>query len=105
MIESLFGCFKYNSGGNLSPVNYHNCVAILVIADACNSREEYRGVKCDHKGILVKKKYYRKLIIVLSLWCSCGMCVCVHYDAAIGLSSSLSISVTAEFFPFWSKCI
>ena len=59
VIESLFGRFKYNSGGNLSSVNYHNCVAKLVIADASNAKEDYRAVQCDHKGVLVKKKYNR----------------------------------------------
>ena len=78
VIESLFGHFKYNSWGNLSSVNYRNCVAKLVIADAANAKEEYRGVKCDHKGISVKKKYNRKWNILQSLWCSSSTCVCVH---------------------------
>ena len=52
VIESLFGRFKYNCGGNLSSVNYRNCVA--------------------------------KLVFIL-------------------MSSSLSISVTAEVFPFFPK--
>ena len=41
-------------------VNYRNCVTKLVIADAANAREEYRGQNCDHKGLLIKKKYKRK---------------------------------------------
>ena len=58
VIESLFGRFKYNSGGNLSSVNYRNCVAKLVIADASNAKEDYRAVTCDHIERLVNKKYH-----------------------------------------------
>ena len=60
VIESLFGRSNYNSGGNLFSANYRNCVAKLVIADASNAKEDYWAVKCDHKGVLVKKKYTRK---------------------------------------------
>ena len=75
VIESLFGRFKYNSGGNLSSVNYRNCIAKLVIADASNAKEEYRAVKCDHKGILVKKKYNRNQVLQS---CSGVAMVCVY---------------------------
>lgn len=60
VIESLFGQFKYNAGGHLSAVNYRGCVAKLVIADAVKPRESYKGEKCDHRGLLIKKKYNRK---------------------------------------------
>ena len=60
VIESLFGRFKYNAGGHLSSVNYRGCVAKLIIADAVNSRESYKGEQCNHQGALIKKTYKRK---------------------------------------------
>ena len=41
-------------------INHRNCIAKLVITDAANSREEYQGQDCDHKGLLVKKQYKQK---------------------------------------------
>ena len=39
VVESLFGCFKYNAGGHLSAINYQEVWQKYIIADGTKNTE------------------------------------------------------------------